>query len=304
MGGGKPDDLTTIDEPREPGAPDDGRYRSEVDALMADPEEWRARGLAARDEYLRAAPWPHLVTRDVFPPELLRAAEQEELLASATFVTHRTHLIMKQESSEAGGAASQAVLDAMCTPAFLAYIEALTGVTNLVADPTHAWSGVHASRPGSFSAIHRDFVHHPVTNLWHRVNVLLYLNTDWLEEYGGDLELWPENMSGCGDRVAPTAGTLVVFETHYGTLHGVPDPVRGPGQRPRLSLASYYYSEDPMPGRHHDPLIRRVRRPSDPWRMGIAEPGHILSGLLRPVYRRAPVVERAVGHLQLVVKRR
>jgi len=230
-------------------------------------------------------------------------AEEEELPRALTLVPHKSHLEVKGESAHVDGRAAEALLDAMCTPAFVAFVEEVTGVTNLVPDPKHVWSGLNASGPGSFQSIHRDFSRHPVNKKWHRVNVLVYLNSVWPEEYGGNLELWPSDMSACGTRIRPTAGTVAIFETNYETLHGVPDPIRCPPGSSRLSLASYYYNDEPPAGRTHEPVFRRPRRPQDPWRMGIAEPRHVALGLIRPVYEHVPLLQRALDGVRRDVKR-
>jgi hypothetical protein len=190
----------------------------------------------------------------------------------------------------------------MCTPAFVAFVEEVTGVSDLVSDPTRLWSGLHASRTGSFQSVHRDLARHPVTGKWHRVNVLLYLNSIWPEEYGGDLELWPSGMDVCGARIRPRAGTIVMFETNYRSLHGVPDRIRCPPEQCRLSLTSYYYNDEPPQGRRREPIVRRPRRPQDPWRIGIAEPRHIVTGLTQPMYRRVPALRRALDTMRRNIK--
>jgi hypothetical protein len=269
-----------------------------AEAMESETDAWRDRGRQARAAYLAAKPWPHVVLHDLFSPVLVAAAEAQELCLALTLVPHRSHLEVKRESRTVTGPSAKALLEAMCTPSFVAFVEEVTGLRQLVADPTHLWSGLNAGGAESFQSMHRDFVRHPVTRQWHRVNVLLYLNSSWPEEYGGELELWPADMSACGARIRPTAGTAVVFETHYDTLHGVPDPIRCPPDRSRLSLTSYYYSDEAQPGKVREPILRRPRRPQDPWRMGIAESGHIALALIQPLYRRFPAVQRAVDSLR------
>jgi hypothetical protein len=264
-------------------------------AAMADEEVWRARGREGRAAYLAGHPWPHLVLRDLLPEDLVLLAEEEELPRAIALGTHKSHQEVKSESSTVAGPAATALLDAMCTPAFVGLVEEVTGLTGLVPDPTHVLSGLHVSGPGSFQSIHRDFVRHPVTCLWHRVNVLVYLNSSWSEEFGGQLELWPLDMAACGERVLPEAGTVVIFETRHETLHGVPDPLTCPPGRARLSLASYYYSEERPAGKVRDPIIRHPRRPQDPWGVGIARPGHIALGLIQPIYDHVPIVRRTLN---------
>lgn len=273
----------------------------EVSALrlaMADVEGWAKRGADLHKDYLRAKPWPHLVLHDVLSPELVAAAEAQELPAARQLVPHRSHLEVKGESPRVAGPAAAALLDAMCSESFVAFVSALTRIEGLVPDPTHTWSGLNASGPGFFQSMHRDFFRHPVTKLWHRVNVLLYLSTTWEPAWGGQLELWPADMSACGAKIEPIGNTMVVFETHYDTIHGLPEPIRCPEGHARLSLASYYYSTQRQPGRVREPLVRRPRRPQDPWHYGVAESRHVAMGLVHPLYERLPTVQRRVDRLR------
>jgi hypothetical protein len=268
-------------------------------AAMEDEEAWRTRGREGRATYLAGRPWPHLVLRGLLPEDLVLQAESEELPMARSLGTRKCHLEVKSASSTVDGPAAAALLDAMCAPAFVGMVEEVTGLTGLVPDPTHVLSGLHVSGPGSFQSIHRDFTRHPVTGLWHRVNVLVYLNSSWSPEFGGQLELWPLDMAACGARVQPEAGTVVIFETRHETLHGVPDPITCPPGRARLSLASYYYSRERPAGKVRDPIIRHPRRPQDPWGVGIARPGHIAMGLILPIYDHVPVVRRTLNRYRL-----
>jgi hypothetical protein len=256
-----------------------------VSELMADESAWRARGRAMRTAYLGAKPWPHVILGGVFPPELVAEAERQELQRDlGVLIQHRSHREIKGESPTDVSSASQCLLQAMCTPSFLGFLEEMTAIKGLVPDPIHLWSGLHISGRGSFQSVHRDFARHPITGKWHKLNVLLYLNSGWQPSFGGFLELWPREMDICNVRVLPTAGKMVIFETCYDTLHGVPDPVTCPPDRYRLSLASYYYNDEAWAGKTREPLFRQPRRPQDSWQIGIMESRHIILKFVRPLY--------------------
>lgn len=200
---------------------------------------------AFRRDYLNAKPWPHLVINNGFSEELLDA------IAAEIAMLDQTHLIssidyrqIKQEASEGLGPATRHFLELVDSANFREFISTVTGVENLLPDPTHKFAGAHRTPPGGFTKIHRDFEVHPVTGLFHRVNLLVYLNRDWPDAYGGSLELWPSDMSAIGRRVFPRFNTMIMWETHGGTLHGLPDPVTCPPNRMRLSVASYYYTKE------------------------------------------------------------
>ncbi len=125
---------------------------------------------------------------------------------------------------------------------FLRFLETLTGIRGLLPDPKLQGGGAHQTVPGGYLGVHADFTEHRYYKLSRRLNVLLYLNEDWDEAYGGHLELWRRDLSRCERRVAPHAGRCVVFSTDDTSYHGHPEPLTCPEDRTRRSIALYYYS--------------------------------------------------------------
>jgi Rps23 Pro-64 3,4-dihydroxylase Tpa1-like proline 4-hydroxylase len=249
--------------------------------------------------YRAAQPWPHLVLHDLIPPELTRAAYDEEKTRLETLPRTANRWQAKAETAEGFGPAASAIMRFLDRPEWVRFMETVTGVEPLQADPTHVWAGLHANGPGSFHLVHRDFPKHPENGLWHRANVLVYLNPEWPDAWGGQLELWRPRGRRSERIIAPSGGTVVVFETHAGTLHGLPEPIACPPNEARLSLNGCYYSELPPPGPLLQPLVRRPRRPQDPWRTGIATRREIMFGVYErlpdPVLRLGRAVKRWLG---------
>ncbi len=73
--------------------------------------------------------------------------------------------------------------------------------------------------------------------------MLVYLNEDWPEEYGGELELWSRDMQSCERRIRPLAGRCVIFNTTADSFHGHPRPLSCPDGKTRKSIALYYYTQ-------------------------------------------------------------
>jgi hypothetical protein len=88
---------------------------------------------------------------------------------------------------------------------------------------------------------------HPTLNLDRRINLLLYMNKDWKEEYGGHLELWDRTMSKRVHRVLPVFNRCVVFSTLDWAFHGHPEPLTCPPGWTRKSVALYYYTNGRPP---------------------------------------------------------
>jgi Rps23 Pro-64 3,4-dihydroxylase Tpa1-like proline 4-hydroxylase len=206
------------------------------------------RAQVLRDEYLNAKPWPHIVVENGFREDFLDAiADEVANIDQSHIISSLDVRQIKQEASQGFGPATRHFFDFVDSDSFREFISSVTGVDNLLSDPTHTLAGAHRTPSGGYTKIHRDFEVHPVTGLFHRVNLLVYLNRDWPDAYGGSLELWPSDMSAVGRRVFPRFNTMILWETHGGTLHGLPDPVRCPPNRMRLSVASYYYTKERRP---------------------------------------------------------
>jgi hypothetical protein len=246
-----------------------------------------------RDVYAEAAPWAHLVLDGLFDPSFVAEAEVQELTGALELEVQKGPGRLKAESAEVGGEAAAEILNSLLTPEFIDFLENFTGIAGLRADPSHTLAGLHVTPPGAFQGLHRDFRRHPITRQYHRVNVLVYLNSDWKLEYGGELELWSADMLTCGQRIRPLAGKMVIFETTATSYHGIPDPVRCPPGRARLSLASYYYTEYPGPHDRRETKIFLPRRPQDPLRIDVEKFKVVVYGVGR--YVREPFTRARKG---------
>lgn len=133
----------------------------------------------------------------------------------------------------------------LCSATFITFIQQLAGISGLLADPFFAGCGLHSTGRGGRLRIHSDASRHPYGLPFHQaINVILYLNEDWKEEFGGNLELWSRDARRCERSIAPLFNRLVVFETHSHSYHGHPHPLECPTDRRRNSIASYYYVVD------------------------------------------------------------
>lgn len=148
---------------------------------------------------------------------------------------------------------------------FIGWLQALTGIQGLLADPHLLGGGVHRTKPGGYLKVHADFNKHPNFGLDRRLNLLIYLNENWLPEYGGNLELWPEDLQQCAKSIEPIAGRCVIFSTTSTSFHGHPHPLTCPPDRDRRSIALYYYSNGLPEGKvspAHETLWQKL--PGDP----------------------------------------
>lgn len=136
---------------------------------------------------------------------------------------------------------------------FLAFLEKLTGIDNLLPDPHMAGGGVHQTLRDGLLMVHADFNKHPQFQLDRRLNILLYLNPGWEDHWGGQLELWARDLSRCEKRISPLGGRCVIFSTTRDSFHGHPHPLMCPPEQSRKSIALYYYTHGRPAGEDASP---------------------------------------------------
>jgi Rps23 Pro-64 3,4-dihydroxylase Tpa1-like proline 4-hydroxylase len=228
-------------------------------------EKWRPLLPELKTRYQRAQPFPHVVLDDFLEPQVVREAAREVPAPDSEAWSHYVHVNERKLGSTNRKDFPPHVgmiVDALNAPRFLAFLSELTGIPELQADETLEGGGMHQIRRGGFLNVHADFTVHPKRrNLRRRVNVLLYLNEDWLESYGGNLELWEKDMSQCAHRIQPLINRAVIFNTDEDAYHGHPDKLTCPEDRTRKSIALYYFTEGQ--GAIHERSTEYKARPSD-----------------------------------------
>ena len=120
---------------------------------------------------------------------------------------------------------------------FILFLEEMTGIKGLIPDPYYIGAGIHKTLNGGYLNIHADCNVHGQVKLERGLNVLIYLNPPWKEEWGGSFEVWDKPMKNKVASFAPTENRMCCFSTGSDTWHGNPEPVNHPDGLPRLSIA-------------------------------------------------------------------
>jgi len=123
----------------------------------------------------------------------------------------------------------------------------ITGIENLEKDPHRHGAGLHSHPPNGRLEMHLDYSIHPITAKERRINLLIYMNKEWQDDWNGNLELWEGN-SDCMTKgpihsISPKYNQAVLFRTSDISWHGMPEPVKCPEGESRKSIAIYYVSE-------------------------------------------------------------
>ena len=201
--------------------------------------------VSARAVYAAAQPFPHLAIDGFFDPAMLEAVLAEfpgpgEIRWQRFDNPEEIKLASAAETSF--GAHTRLFLYHLNSITFLDFLSGVTGIENLIPDPSFDGGGLHQIVRGGKLGVHADFNKHARYGLDRRLNILVYLNKDWRGEYGGHLELWDREMTRCGAKIAPLFNRLVIFGTTDFTYHGHPEPLRCPQGMSRKSLALYYFT--------------------------------------------------------------
>ena len=201
-----------------------------------------------KENYLNAKPFSHGVYDDVFNPEILLEILNEFEVAENEWLSFDTKYEKKLQMNkeENFGPYSKAFIHHLNSAPFLLFLEKLTGINGLIPDPYLTGGGFHKIPRGGKLGIHVDFNQYKKINAYRRINVLVYLNKDWKEEYGGNFELWSDKKGTERTKVLPIFNRMAIFSTTANSYHGHPEPLNCPENRSRRSIAMYYYTSGDM----------------------------------------------------------
>ena len=209
--------------------------------------ELREKGSSLHDQYVTNKPFPNIYVDDFFNPDVLKEILNEfPDLGSKKDDIHYENPNEIKYASKGEHRFSDTIKTFMRflnSQPFLEFLQELSGIKEtLIPDPYFEGGGCHQIKKGGYLKLHVDFHKHKSMNLDRRLNVLVYLNEDWKEEYGGHFELWEKDMSKAVVKIAPIFNRMAIFSTTGDSWHGHPDPLNCPEDRSRKSLALYYYS--------------------------------------------------------------
>ena len=214
-------------------------------------EDLRERLSVLKTEFATAHPYQHVVIDNFLPASVFQRAMTDFDVVSKEQWTGYLHVNERKFANSnpaTWGPTLQQIAHELNTPEFVSLLEELTGIPNLLIDPTFEGGGLHQSLRGGFLNMHADFTVHPHQRHWRRrLNLLLYCNENWLPEYGGGLELWDATMSHAEKVVQPLGNRVLIFATDATSFHGHPDPLQCPDSVARRSMALYYFTYEDKP---------------------------------------------------------
>lgn len=200
-----------------------------------------------KDDYLNAKPFPHIYLDNFFNSNYLENILNDFPDLSKSEYTDK--MITKNEKKIATTSPKvfsdniNNFISFLNSFKFLNFLQNLTGIKeHLIPDPYFWGGGLHEIKKDGFLKIHADFNVHPLLRLNRRINILVYLNKKWQEDWGGHLELWNSKMNKCEFKILPIFNRVVIFNTTDFSYHGHPEPLNCPSNLSRKSIALYYYT--------------------------------------------------------------
>jgi 2OG-Fe(II) oxygenase superfamily len=213
---------------------------------LFDGERFVSLARESRARYAVAEPFPHVVIDDFLPADdcerVLSEFPAPGQIPWRRFDKHYARKLATRGTAPFGDRTRE-VLRQLNSAHCLRFLEDLTGIGGLIPDLEFEGGGLHQIERGGFVKVHLDSNTHPRQPLARRINLLLYLNKDWRDEYRGHLELWDKEMIHCVRRVLPIFNRCVIFTTNDVSYHGHPDRLECPPELTRKSIAVYYYTD-------------------------------------------------------------
>lgn len=198
-----------------------------------------------KDEYSNNLPFPHIVIDNFLPgkiaEDVLRSFPSPEEMDKMTY-QKKENKIATRPNMEGFPEEIRNILYALNSHEVTTFLEVLTGINGILPDPNFLGAGLHQTMRGGKLGVHVDFNYHKHLRLNRRINVIIYFNKDWQEEWGGHLELWDKEMKSCVHRISPLYNRCVIFNTTDISYHGHPNILKCPEDMTRKSIALYYYT--------------------------------------------------------------
>jgi Rps23 Pro-64 3,4-dihydroxylase Tpa1-like proline 4-hydroxylase len=252
-------------------------------------------------EYVEASPFPNIYFDDFFNEEVIDDVLNEfPDLTGKTDISYNdsNQVKLATKGEYRFGEHTKAFAHFLNSQPFLEFLSCLTGIDALVPDPYFVGGGCHQILPGGLLKIHADFNKNQITQLDRRLNVLIYLNKDWEETWGGHFELWDRDMEKCVKKILPLFNRMAIFTTTDFSYHGHPDPLRCPEDRSRKSFALYYYTNgrpesELNPGLENHSTLFQTRKGLDQQR--VVSKKTVAKSILKQI--TPPIILKGLGKL-------
>ena len=205
-----------------------------------------------REQFASAKPFRHIVINNFFTAQFCTRLIDEFPEFDEKLAINENGVVgakAVREQIRGIGPAFRTLDELSKSASFRDLVGEITSISELQHDPYYFGGGTHENRDGQGLDAHVDFNFHPVTRQHRRLNMIVYLNPEWEDEWGGALQLHrdPYLPPSRDDImvVTPLANRCVIFETTEYSWHGF-KRISLPQEKQHLSrksFALYYYTD-------------------------------------------------------------
>jgi len=194
--------------------------------------------------FINAQPYEHIVIDNFLNDEYISNIEKEFPENYDDWFKYNNPLEVKYAYDNIGNLKknTEFLFYILSSPQVINLFRKITGINNLNYDEYLHGAGIHAHPRNGKLAIHLDYEKHPISGKERRLNLILYLNKEWKEEWLGSTELWNQDITECIFKSPIKFNSCLIFRTNDISWHGLPEPIKCPEGVFRKSLAYYYIS--------------------------------------------------------------
>jgi 2OG-Fe(II) oxygenase superfamily len=243
---------------------------------MFDSPRYNRMAVDLREKFRTARPFPHVVIDDFLPSDIADAiarAYPDPSDSSVKWKTHQNANTSRKfvEDVSFMSPIMQGFAQTLIGRSLLLFLETISGIDCLIGDPYFIGGGAMVSGSGDFLKVHADFNWHHKLQAHRRLNALFYLTPNWKAGWGGDLELWPKDMSAVGSVVSPQFNRVVIFAVTDDANHGQPKPLTTPPGVHRRVFSAFYYTTRRDDAEWNDPHFTLYKPEKSPYSMSLLQ---------------------------------
>lgn len=130
---------------------------------------------------------------------------------------------------------------------FIDWLEDLTGHRKIISDPHLIGAGISKTPPGEGLKLHTDFNWNDELALNRCLSMILYINDEWSDDWGGALEFWDFERENVVQSIACRANRLLIWDYDERLYHGYPQALACPEDNWRQAFRLFFYQSDGRP---------------------------------------------------------
>ncbi|OUU21526.1 MAG: hypothetical protein CBB97_16195 [Candidatus Endolissoclinum sp. TMED37] len=223
---------------------------------------------AISNQYLSMKPFPHIVVDDFFNYKIAKKLEKEFPNFDDKIWHEYSNKIENKKTLNNWNyfpELTYSVFNTLVSNDFADRLsKTLYNHSILFGDPGLNGGGWHIHNKGGDLNTHLDYSLHPKLKKQRKVNIIIYLNSNWRNEWGGQLGLWSNESNirpgKLCKKISAKYNRAIIFDTTFNSWHGLPQPIQCPQNEYRKSLAVYYLCEA---SKTTDPRGRALFAPRD-----------------------------------------